>query len=438
MPRKIYDIKPPKITQETQAQPGLSSRSSSKYQLKESLVDDKRKKQRGRHKKESHSIWWKFSIVIFIVVLGVGVYLFFKLPKADIVIWPKVDTLSFKQTITANKTVSAIDPVKDIIPAKYFETTKTNSQDFPATGSASNEGSAQGTITIYNKYDPPTPFTFKAGTHFMSDSGKLFVASQKVVIPAAQKSGSKVIPGSVQVSVQAVQSGNDYNIAPANFSIPGLKGTPYYYSVYATSSVAMSGGYAGKAKKVTDDDIQGAKDVLTKKTKSDAAVALKGQIPSDYILLDSAVSSDVTDASTKTKSGTAADNFTYQVAVKAGGLAVKKSDIDQLAKNYIISQMPDGKTLLDNSFKVNYSASAVDVSAGKATLNLDFSSGVYQDIDKDSMVLSLLGENASQINATINNSLGDNVSKIKINFWPFWVFSAPNNQNAVNIELKFQ
>ena len=50
----------------------------------------------------------------------------------------------------------------------------------------------------------------------------------------------------------------------------------------------------------------------------------------------------------------------------------------------------------------------------------------------------MLGENADQINQTINSSLGDNVSKIKINFWPFWVSSAPNNQSAVNIELKFQ
>ena len=101
----------------------------------------------------------------------------------------------------------------------------------------------------------------------MSDSGKLFVALQKIVIPAAKKSGSKITPGSVQINVQAVEGGTDYNIAPSNFSVPGLKGTAYYYSIYATSTAAMTGGYTGKVKKVTDDDIQGAKDVLTKKTQ---------------------------------------------------------------------------------------------------------------------------------------------------------------------------
>jgi hypothetical protein len=54
------------------------------------------------------------------------------------------------------------------------------------------------------------------------------------------------------------------------------------------------------------------------------------------------------------------------------------------------------------------------------------------------MTLSMLGENNDQIKQTINNSLGEQVSKIKINFWPFWVSSAPKSQKAVNIELKFQ
>lgn len=426
MPRKIYDIRPPKIVAKIEKE------------IKEILVDGKKKKQKSHLRKEKRSIFSPVLIGILVVILGAGVYLFFKLPKADVTIWPKVDVLDFKQTITADKAVTSVDITKNVIPAQYFKASKVSSQDFPATGNASNEGQASGTITIYNKYDPPTPFTFKAGTHFMSDSGKLFVASQKIVIPAAQKSGGKITPGSVQVSVKAVEGGTDYNIAPSNFSIPGLKGTPYYYSVYATSSASMSGGYSGKVKKVTDDDIQGAKDVLTKKTTSDAIAALKSQISSEYVLLDNAILSDVTDASTQTKADTVAENFNYQVTVEASAVVFKKSDIDQYAKNYIISQMPEGKTMLNSSFKIDYSASKVDVSGGKATLDLSFSAGVYQNVDKNSVTLSILGKNASQIKETINNSLGNQASEIKVSFWPFWVNSAPNNQKAVNIKLKFQ
>lgn len=429
MPRKIYDIKPPKVAHKIAASPERRLSLAPKELEKEKPV---------RRKKEGRPIWLPVFVCVLIIIIAGGTYLFFKLPKVDITIWPKVDTLSFQQTIKADKSVDSLDSVNAIVPAQYFQAAKTNSQDFPATGNASNEGLASGVITVYNKYSPPTPFNFKAGTHFMSDSGKLFVALQKIVIPAAKKSGSKIIPGSVQINVQAVEGGSDYNIAPANFSIPGLKGTSEYYSIYATSASAMTGGYTGKVKKVTDDDIQGAKDVLTKKTTADAISALKSQISSDYVLLDNAVLSNVTNASTKIKPDTVADTFNYQVSVSASALAFKKSDLDQFAKNYIISQMPEGKTMLDNSFKIDYSASTVDVSGGKATLNLNFSSGVYQNIDKNSLSLSVLGENADQIKETINNSLGDQASNIKIDFWPFWVNSVPNSQNAVNVELKFQ
>jgi len=426
MPKKIYDIRPPRVARKTE------------NSIKEFLKDDKKKKRPSRKKKEGRPIWVPVFYVAGAVVLVVAIYLFFELPKADIQIWPKVDTLSYQQTIIADKSADLIDTTKMVIPAQYFEANKTNSQDFPATGSASNDGQASGTITVYNKFDPPTPFTFKAGTHFMSDSGKLFVALQKIVIPAAKKSGSKITPGSVQIQVQAVEAGTDYNIAPSNFSVPGLKGTADYYSIYATSTSAMSGGYTGKVKKITDDDIQGAKDVLGDKTISDATAALKAQIPADEILLGTALFSNITSASTTAKAGTVADSFTYQVTAKARALVFKKSDLEQFAKNYIISQVPEGKAILDNSFKMDYSATTIDVSGGKATINLTFSSGVYQNIDKNSLTLSLIGENENQIKETINSSLGDQISNVRVNFWPFWVFSAPNNQNKINVELKFQ
>jgi len=425
MAKKIYDIKPPKIARKVEKQ------------IKDFLTEDKKQKP-TRHKKEGFSIWWSVSIAAVLIMLVVGVYLFFKLPKAEIAIWPKVETLGFKQTVTADKSIETADSIKGIVPAKYFETSKTVSQDFPATGNASNEGRASGTITVYNKLNPTTSFTLKTGTHFLSDSGKLFVASKKIVVPAGKKSGSKVTPGSIEVEIQAVEGGDSYNIAPSNFSIPGLKGTAYYYNIYASSSNAMTGGYAGKVKKVTDDDIQGAKSVLIEKVTSDAKTDLKNQISSDYVLLDNAISSTTIEASTQTKSGTTTDNFTYKVIVKVSALAFKKSDLDNFAKDYITSQIEDGQTILDGSFKTNYSASTVDVSGGTAKIDLDFSSGVYKNIDRNSLAMSLLGKNENQIKETINSRLGDQVFDLKVKFWPFWVNKAPASQKAVSVDLKFE
>jgi len=392
----------------------------------------------NNHKKERRSPLAGILIGVGVLVVVAAVYLFFKLPKADIAIWPKTDVLSFKQTVTGDKTADLVDLTNKTIPVQYLEEEKEGSQEFPGTGSASDDGKATGTIKVYNKYDPPAPLTLKAGTHFLSDSGKYFVTLQKIVIPAAKKSGGKITPGSIEVKVVAAESGPSFNIKSAKFSVPKLAGTPYYYSVYAESSGEMTGGYTGKVKKVTDDDIQEAKATLTKKLLGDAETSLKGNISSEYILLDNAISSETETSSSSVKAGTVAENFTYKAKVIARALVIKKSDLDKFAKDYIISQMPDSKTMLDKSYSISYKAQSVDIQDGKMVLDLEFSSKVYQGIDKNSLVSSFRGMTAAQINDSINNSFGEQVSKVKVSLWPFWVTTAPRNQKVINIDLKFE
>ncbi|KKP93292.1 MAG: hypothetical protein UR98_C0007G0024 [Parcubacteria group bacterium GW2011_GWA1_36_12] len=413
MRQKIYDIKPPRLAHKTE-------------------------KRRGQQKKEKRFPWGAVLSGAGVLVIIAAVYLFFKLPRADIKIWPKVETLSFEQEITADKSADSVDLSLNVIPAEYFQEEKTESQEFLATGNASNEGKATGTITIYNKYDPPSPITLKAGTHFLSDSGKYFVTLQKTTIPAGKKSGGKITPGSVKVKIEAAEGGEGYNIGPATFSVPKLSGTSYYYSVYAQSTEQMTGGYAGKVKKVIDDDIQQAKEALTKKLISNTEASLKSKISSDYILIDSAISSEVISASTNTKSGALTDKFTYQAAVKSTYLAFKKSDLDEFAKDYIISQMEDSKTMLTSSLKTDYTVKSLDIDNGKITLNLNFSSRVYQNINKNVLIPLLTNKNRNQINEVINNKLRDEVSNVKVNLWPFWVTKSPKSQKAVKIELKFE
>ena len=119
-------------------------------------------------------------------------------------------------------------------------------------------------------------------------------------------------------------------------------------------------------------------------------------------------------------------------------LIFKKSDIDKFAKDYVVFQMPDSKTLLEKSYSISYNSKSVDIQGGKIILDLDFSYKIYQNIDKNSLISSFGGMTASQINDSINNNFGDQVSKVKVNLWPFWVTKAPRSQKIINVELKFE
>ena len=426
MAKKIYDIKPPRTAQK--AEDGI----------KEFLAGDKSKKKTSKKKREKHFPLKPVLILAGALLLIVAVYLFFALPKADIEIWPKTNVLGAKQTIAIDKTADTVDLAGAIIPAQYMEEEKSGTQEFSSTGNGSNEGKAQGTITIYNKFDPPSPITLKAGTHFLSDSGKYFVTLAKVVVPAAKKSGSKITPGSIDVKVEAAEGGDGYNIGAAKFSVPKLAGTAYYYSVYAESTKAMSGGFASNIKKVTADDIQSAKDNLTQKLLTDAENSLKGKISSDMVLLPEALSSEIESSQSQAKAGTIADTFNYQAKVKAMALVVKKADLEKFARDYIVSKMQESETILDKSFNVAYTANGIDVQKGTGKIDLDFSSKVYQDVDKNSLSLLLRGKNPAQINQIITEKLGEQISKIKVNLWPFWVVAVPQSQKAIKIDLMFE
>jgi len=112
--------------------------------------------------------------------------------------------------------------------------------------------------------------------------------------------------------------------------------------------------------------------------------------------------------------------------------------LEKFAKDYIISQMPDSETLLESAFKTDCTASKTDIDKGKTILNLNFSSGIYQDINKNYLIPLLVNKNKDQIKETIKDNLGDQVSNVKVNLWPFWVKKSPNSQKAIKVELKFE
>jgi hypothetical protein len=219
--------------------------------------------------------------------------------------------------------------------------------------------------------------------------------------------------------------------------VPGLNGTNSYYSTYAVSTEAMKGGYTGEIKKVTQADIDDANDELVKELSSVALQDLKDQLGAEYIVLDDAVSYDEDGGSADKKVGEIINNFNYTITVKASAVAFKKSDLDRICKDYIISKMGTDKTILDSSFASDYSLFDADVVEGNVAISVNFSSGVYKTINKNSLALSLMGKTADEITETVNANLADSNTRINVKLWPFWVKTAPQSQKAIKIELNF-
>ena len=437
MAKKIYDIKPPglvsKVSQDTKRSSGKLKKKKSEPVVKSpKLPKDEERTFPGK----------EVFIGGAVIVLLLGIFFYNKLPKAEILISPQIDSISLQEKITTDKNIGSIDVNKKIIPAEYVEQIEEDSQEFPATGSASNEGKATGTIKVYNKLSPSTPLTLKIGTHFLSNSGKYFVTLSRIIIPAAQGK----TPGSIEVKVEAQESGQAYNIGSSKFSVPKLSGTEYYYGIWAESSKDMTGGYTGKLKKVTKDDIGEAKSVLTKKLLSEAEDSLKSKITPDFILLDDAISREVLSVNSDIEANVAADKFNESAKVKVSALVFKRQDLEGFAKGYILSKLRESentsegmtRNYIDKSLEIKYNPELIDMSKGTETLNLELSAKTYYEVDKVYIIDLSAKKSSQEIEEIVNQKYGDKVNNVKIDFWPFWVKSAPTNKNRINIDLNLE
>lgn len=369
-----------------------------------------------------------------VVVLLLGIYAVKSLPRADIIISPALEAVSLQEKITADAAAKNINVAQKIIPARLIEEIKESSQEFLATGSASNDGKASGTIKIYNKVSPGAAITLKEGTHFLSDGGKYFVILKRVVVPAMKGK----TPGVIETAVQAEEAGESYNIGASKFSVPKLAGNALYYSIWGESTAAMSGGYAGKVKKVTADDIETAKSTLTKKLLAEAEAALRSNIGEDEILLQGALENRVTESKADVKANTIAEKFNALATVKASALVLKKEDVQKFAQGDLLAKLPSGKALWEESVAIDYAPDTIDVAAGKGKINLQISGKAYYEIDINDILRSVAKKSSAEIKDMVEKKYGSKVSNVQVDFWPFWVKKAPKNEERIEVNLQFE
>ena len=413
MTKKIIDIFPPDMTSR-QEDKKVSKKGKKFSVLKEVLI----------------------SAVIFVILSGV--FFYFKLPRLDLEIWPKTELISFEEKITIDKNIGEIDFLNKAIPGEVFREENELWQEFPATGISAEEGMAEGIIRVYNNHNPPIPIALKATTRFLSDSGKNFRSPKKIYIPAAKIKGGKIVPSWTETRIVAIEAGEEYNIGPAEFSIPKLAGTHYYYTTYAESTASMTGGFKTESKQVIQKDIQEAEDTLTKDLLANIKNSLRNKVPSEFVLFNDAVSEEIIEVSSFVKEGDVVDQFNAQAKAKAEALIFKKSDLETIAKEFIFSEIPVSKELFTESLNLSYTPESIDLEEGKIILNLRFSAKIYSAVSEKELADSLKGKSNEEIRGIIHEALPQQVSQIKISFWPFWVKKTPKNLEKINIKLNLE
>ncbi|MCX6759928.1 MAG: hypothetical protein NTW46_01120 [Candidatus Nealsonbacteria bacterium] len=366
--------------------------------------------------------------------------------KVKIKIWPTTESLNLTKDLTASLSQNEIDYENGILPGQTVNDSKSLTEEFQATGKKIKEEKAKGIIHVYNSFsDASQPLVL--GTRFVSADGKLFKTTSKQTIPGGTYKGGKLVAGEIDISVEAAEVGEAYNIGPTTFSIPGFAGTSKYTAFYGKSFSAMSGGAKKEVSVVTQDDLDKADASLTDKAKKEGLDSLKASLSGDLILIDGAAVLSIKEKTFSLKAGDEADKFSLKLSVDSTGLAFKKADIESFAESLSSKTISKDNKIQDGSLQIGYAFKSLNykeikkppAEAQKELSGISFSADIsvnyYLQIDLNEIKQSLLGKSFEEV----KTYLSDNplkISKVEIAPGIFWRKSVPKIGEKVDIELE--
>ncbi len=423
MSKKFFDIIPPKIPSSSFS---FERKDEEKPQLSvegEVLKKSFERKKSGKFKK----IIGSFSLFLLFIFL----LLHFVFSKVEIEIWPQTETLNFEEKVVVDTKTNQLDLNNKIIPGKIFEDSKTISQQFSSTGKTTKELSSQGIIRVYNNYHLSQ--TLIKNTRFQPPLEKVvyFCSKKTVVIPPKSELDVEVIaclPG----GKPAV--GEEYNIGPSTFSIPGLAGLPQYYSIYGKSFSPMSGGFKGEVLTVSEEDLEKAKKILLEKLEKETKELLKSRFSEEFILLEEGLLKEVIDATSSLPAGAEAEFFNFSLKIGIKIIIFEKAHLNNFVTEFIkLNIQENDKKIQPESLKTDYFFETVDMDSGKMFLNLKISARIYPDIDKNSFKKGISNKSLDEVRLLLKNQPQINRSQVKV--FPFWLKKIPDKLEKIKVNL---
>lgn len=364
---------------------------------------------------------WLWVIAVIAVVLLAGI-LFVAFRGTRVSVIPRSHTIVFDQTVnfTAYPAATAASgTLAYTVKTADFE----DSEPVASSGTVHADEKASGTVTVFNNYST-SPVKLIATTRFQSPDGKIFRTPNAVTIPGKTAAG----PGQVSITVVADQSGDEYNVAPGRFTVPGLQGTKEYDGVYAVSNAAMTGGFSGDRPNV-DPSTLSAAEALVRGRLADKAheAALAASSSDTFVLPDLAVVTYADLPPTSDADGThihekahveipvfAADAFAHAIAesvsADAAGASVRLVAGDNFAAQ---------------------TGTSTSLGADPVIFTLTGSAELVWNIDASALATALAGKDRTAFQTIATGFSGVQSATARIE--PFWSNTFPTNPKAINI-----
>jgi len=386
-------------------------------------------KKSTEEKKQSHNLLYLAGIIFLILFFS---FVFISLnPKAEIEIFPSFSEITVEDSFEAQTSTIFPDLDKKIIPARLIEKSIQKSKKFFTQSTILKKEKAKGKIKLYNNLT--RSITLRASTRFLSsEGGKIFRTPKAVSLPPAVYQGNKLVPGTIEIEVVAEETGEDYNIGPSKFSVPGLAGTALYYKIYGESENPMSGGFEKEVKVVKEEDIKKAKNVLKESALQELKRQIKTEVPKDFILVEETVFEKEEKIECDAKENEEKEYFSCVINLSAEGISFKKSDLESLALKILQPLVSSSQKLIKESITFSYLHPQVLPEKGRLISGLEIKARVYQKINTQVFAERIASMTKQEVSGFIQKEY-PHIQRIQIRIRPFWIKKLPKNPERIKI-----
>jgi len=371
---------------------------------------------------------WPWVVgLLFIVVLFLlsSVFSF-----ATIKITPRQTSVALNTTLNVSKEQAATGSLS-------FQTIELSDEvtaEISSTGTKNVERKASGQITVFNEYSKE-PVKLIANTRFESPEGNIYRISSAISVPGYKVVDGVRVPGTLDALVTADEPGDNYNIGPSRFSVPGLKDDPRYTEVYAESTSAIAGGAIGEVPVVDEEERAQAEDKLVSALDSLLFNTIDSQVPEGFVLIK--------DASYVTYDPPIEDGSGLETASKVSlrqpgtihGVLVKEESLAEVLANRNISDYGGDDIRIVNIDELLFDLQEIDADevaeAESITLVVSGNGVFVWGVDHDALIADLIGTKKS--NYEVIFSEYPTIERAEVFMRPPWKRKFPSNVEKMRV-----
>jgi hypothetical protein len=330
-------------------------------------------------------------VIPLVAVLFLAFFLYYYFaPYVRVTIFIESKPVEVEKVFTGNENINEIDFESLEIPIKKETVTKSVSDTVTATGTAFRGDKATGNVTI--SYINPDGCTDADDTlnlsegHQITTDGKNYILTGNLTATCNNYS---------VVGVEAVEVGEEYNIAAGKyFSVNGYNSS----TVYGLNSAAFTGGSKEEYTVLSQKDVNGKVEELTKIAKEEAENSLT-DIGSGWEIIESTIKSEVKEGSIKTAVaiGTESNSSDVSLEVESSATYYYTEGVDA-GLNSLLTEAAVNQNLFESSEGLDLTLTGdiekelqVSEEGGDVNITLTASSSVEPSVKKDDLIGDLMG-----------------------------------------------